>query len=262
MEPKERKSISFFRSYYEAACLITDQTDRADFYHAIFTYVFTGEEPLYITGTPLAMFKLVKPNLDSSLKKAEAGAVGGSKSQANRKQSSSKTEANDKQNGSKPQAIKDKGDRIKDKGDINNPPIVPPKGEKEKTEFDLFWDAYPNRKGKGAARKAFENAIKKGVTAQRLIDAVNRQRCGAQWMRDNGQYIPHPATWLNQERWDDDPDLTPVDNQQKPAYNPNARNDGKAGYQGAMTILEGLIDDEETGIGTENADNYETLDAV
>ena len=30
----------------------------------------------------------------------------------------------------------------------------------------------------------------------------------AQWQRDNGQYIPHPATWLNQGRWDDE--LTPA----------------------------------------------------
>ena len=262
MEPNERKAMSFFRSYYEAACLITDQTDRADFYHAIFTYVFTGKEPTYITGTPLAMFKLVKPNLDSSLKKADAGSKGGksgSRSKANDKQKGSKKEAKVKQDDSKQQAINDY--MINDKGYINNPPIIPPEGEKKKTDFDLFWEAYPNKKGKGAARKAFENAIKKGVTSDVLIDAVNRQRRGAQWTKDNGQYIPHPATWLNQERWEDEPDFTPVDNSpQRQTYNPHARNDARAGYQGAMEILKGLIDDEETGDGTEDADYHEATD--
>ena len=265
MDPKERKAINFFRSYYEAACLIADKAERADFYHAIFKYVFDGETQLDLMGVPAAMFKLAKPNIDSSLKKADAGAKGGkngSKSQANNKQNESKSEANSKQKESKQQPIKDKGLRIKDKGDINNPPIVPPKGGTEKTDFDLFWEAYPKQKGKGDARKAFEKAIKKGVTVQMLIDAVNRQRCGDQWTRDNGQFIPYPSTWLNQERWDDGPDFTPVDNSQKPKYNPHARNDGKAGYQGALTILEGLVDDEETGTGTENANNYETLDVV
>lgn len=81
------------------------------------------------------------------------------------------------------------------------------KEKPEKTDFDLFWEAYPRKEGKGAARKSFEKAIKKGVTVDMLIDAVNRQRCGAQWTKDNGQYIPHPATWLNQERWEDELDF-------------------------------------------------------
>ncbi len=120
--------------------------------------------------------------------------------------------------------------------------------KKEKSDdFELFWEAYPKKKGKGAARKAFENAIKKGVTVDVLIDAVNRQRCGTQWIKDNGQYIPHPATWLNQERWEDEPDLTPADNpqyQQRPRYDPNAKNNVQAGFEGAMEMLEGLITDE------------------
>ena len=268
---EQRKAFSFLKSFYEAAKLLQSKEEQADFLLAVCQYGLTGEEP-EVSGVTAAMFQLVKPNLDSAMAKAAAGAKGGrSKGEANNKQmkaNESKSKANDKQNESKkeanesnPEAIKDKG--YKDKGYNNNPPIVPPKGEKSKTDFDLFWEAYPNKKGKGAARKAYDNAIKKGVTSDVLIDAVNRQRCGAQWTKDNGQYIPHPATWLNREQWEDEPDFTPVDNSpQKPAYNPHARNDGRAGYQGAMEILKGLIDDEETGNGTEDTDNYEVIDAV
>ena len=240
MEPNERKSISFFRSYYEAACLIADQSDRADFYHAIFTYVFTGKEPMYITGTPMAMFKLVKPNLDNSLKKAEAGAVGGSKSKVNRKQSSSKSKANNKQSKSKPQGIKDKGYIELDKGDI--PPYNPPLGEEPTDPFEKFWKVYPKKKSKGAARKAFENALKKeGVTGDVLIDAVNRQRCGAQWTKDNGQFIPYPATWLNQERWEDEPDVDNVS--RKHVGNP--KNDTQLGFQRLLGFM-GVDEEEQT----------------
>ena len=31
-----------------------------------------------------------------------------------------------------------------------------------------------------------------------------------QWRRENGQYIPNPATWLNQERWNDEPEQKPA----------------------------------------------------
>ena len=108
--------------------------------------------------------------------------------------------------------------------------------------FDIFWEEYPKKKGRGAAEKAFEKAIKK-TDINTLLDALKVQKTGSQWIRDNGQYIPYPATWLNQERWEDEPDFTPADSHAKPRYDPNARNDVQAGYQGAMEMLEGLIDE-------------------
>ena len=42
---------------------------------------------------------------------------------------------------------------------------------------------------------------------QTLLDAIEAQKCSAQWSKDNGQYIPHAATWLNWKRWEDK--LTP-----------------------------------------------------
>lgn len=67
--------------------------------------------------------------------------------------------------------------------------------------FDRFWRIYPRRQGKEAARKAFASALKR--TDLETICA------GAVQLRDDPnlepQYTPHPATWLNQGRWDDDP---------------------------------------------------------
>ena len=37
-----------------------------------------------------------------------------------------------------------------------------------------------------------------------MISAVIKQRQSDQWMKDNGQYIPMPTTWLNQRRWEDE----------------------------------------------------------
>lgn len=71
------------------------------------------------------------------------------------------------------------------------------------SDFDAFWSVYPRKVGKGAARKSFEKAMKK-TDLKTILDAVEAQRQSPQWTRDDGQFIPHPATWLNQERWADE----------------------------------------------------------
>ena len=62
-------------------------------------------------------------------------------------------------------------------------------------DFDRFWNAYPRKVGKGQARRAWLAAIRK-AKPERIIDAVKAQRFD---LRE--QYQPHPATWLNGERW-------------------------------------------------------------
>lgn len=87
----------------------------------------------------------------------------------------------------------------------NTPPISPKGGENADAAFDRFWAAYPLKQGKGAARKAFQKARKK-APLETMLSAIEHQKQSAQWRRDGGQYIPQPATWLNQERWDDELD--------------------------------------------------------
>lgn len=68
--------------------------------------------------------------------------------------------------------------------------------------FDRFWAAYPKKVGKGAAEKAFSKAPINGHLAD-VLSALDRQKQSEQWRRDGGQFIPNPATWLNQRRWED-----------------------------------------------------------
>ena len=90
----ERKAFSFYRSYYEASKDLPREA-QADFLMAICAYMFDGVEP-DLQGVASAMFKLAKPTLDTSIKRASAGQAGG-KSKANSKQTDSKPEANQKQ---------------------------------------------------------------------------------------------------------------------------------------------------------------------
>jgi hypothetical protein len=71
--------------------------------------------------------------------------------------------------------------------------------------FEEFWKAYPKKVGKGAAVKAWKRAIGSGgIELSAVLNAIASQKRCEQWQRDGGQFIPHPATWLNQSRWLDE----------------------------------------------------------
>lgn len=72
-----------------------------------------------------------------------------------------------------------------------------------KGAFQEFWKAYPKKAGKGAAEKAWKKA-KNRPSIQAILAAIATQKRSEQWQKDGGQYIPNPATWLNQGRWEDE----------------------------------------------------------
>jgi len=69
-------------------------------------------------------------------------------------------------------------------------------------DFDLFWKAYPSKRGKD---KALEAWAKKQPPITDVIQALQWQQQSEQWQKNGGQYIPNPATYLNQGRWKDEP---------------------------------------------------------
>lgn len=88
---------------------------------------------------------------------------------------------------------------------INNP--LPLKGNDER--FDTFWKSYPKRIGKGAAEKSFSKYKPSAELLSLMLSAIKNQMQSEQWQKDNGQFIPNPATWLNQKRWEDEPNDKP-----------------------------------------------------
>lgn len=69
--------------------------------------------------------------------------------------------------------------------------------------FDDFWAAYPRKTVKSAARKAYAKAVKK-ARHEEIMFGLSRHLPALQAKEQ--QFIPHPATWLNQERWSDEPE--------------------------------------------------------
>lgn len=69
--------------------------------------------------------------------------------------------------------------------------------------FEDFWKLYPRRTGKGAARTAWAKATRK-ATPEAIMAGVEQAQCRWTLDRTEPQFIPHPSTWLNGERWEDD----------------------------------------------------------
>lgn len=70
--------------------------------------------------------------------------------------------------------------------------------------FGVFWATYPKKVGKDAAQKAFAKRKPDDKLLKDIFQAVELQKTTEQWQKDGGQYIPNPATWLNQGRWMDE----------------------------------------------------------
>lgn len=73
--------------------------------------------------------------------------------------------------------------------------------KKPTTDFEIFWNEYPNKKAKLYAFNCFKK-IKIPLNA--LLVAIRRQKNSAEWKKEGGRFIPHPATWLNRGQWEDE----------------------------------------------------------
>ena len=76
--------------------------------------------------------------------------------------------------------------------------------QKTHGQFESFWSLYPRKVSKQTALKAFLKLSPNDELLQLIIKGVEIQSKTDQWQKDNGQFIPHPATWLNQRRWEDE----------------------------------------------------------
>ena len=75
--------------------------------------------------------------------------------------------------------------------------------------FDRFWAAYPKKKDKQKARKAWMQLNPDLALCRVMAEALERQKRSESWQEKNGQYIPYPSTWLKGRRWEDEPDGPP-----------------------------------------------------
>lgn len=189
----------YVKAYYDwieqTAALEDDEKGRL--FVAILEYARSGEIPDTL-GREALLFPVFKAVVDRDAQKSSAlaqnGAAGGRVSKTNASKCK-QTQAN----ASKCKPTNNIRHKTEDR-EQKTEDDIPPKSPSEGDAFERFWSVYPRKVGKQSAKRAFERVK---VPLETLVTAVERQKCSDQWTRDNGQYIPHPTTWLNQGRWDD-----------------------------------------------------------
>lgn len=72
------------------------------------------------------------------------------------------------------------------------------------TCFEKFWTQYPKKKSKKPALKAFQKINPDDALLSTMLSALDTQKHTHDWTKEEGQFIPLPATWLNQARWEDE----------------------------------------------------------
>ena len=70
--------------------------------------------------------------------------------------------------------------------------------------FTAFWSVYPAKKAKAVAAKAWAKLKPDQQMQAAIMAGIERDKASEQWTRDGGRFIPHPATWLNGRRWEDE----------------------------------------------------------
>lgn len=69
------------------------------------------------------------------------------------------------------------------------------------TAFEIFYQAYPNKKNVKTARTRWEKMKVTPELYREIMEGLERAKNSQEWAKDDSAYIPHPATWLNGEGW-------------------------------------------------------------
>ena len=95
------------------------------------------------------------------------------------------------------------------------PPPAPPEN------FTKFWEAYPRnamgrKVGKQAALKRWKTIKPTPELAAQILAALATQTSQHHWRNGKGEdYVPNPATWLNEGRWEDEVGLGETQQERK-----------------------------------------------
>lgn len=97
------------------------------------------------------------------------------------------------------------------------PPIAPKgdviaKGSTTLMErFEVFYKDYPKHKSRGDAEKAWKSLKPDDTLLAKIMEALEAAKKSHDWQKENGQYIPYPATWLRAKGWEDEQDTNSND---------------------------------------------------
>ena len=196
------------RSYLKVYFDFDEKTDelsdieKARLLLALYRYAKTGEKPS-LAGNERFLFSTFKGDIDRDIAAYNTKVTNGNLGGRPAKEKPKETE----NNLTEPKETETPKNKNKDKDKDNTPPKSP-------QGFDAWWAVYPKHEGKQNAIKAFTKIKPDAALLEKMISSVKVWKNSQQWMKDNGQFIPMPATWLNGHRWEDEaPKIVPIGKQ-------------------------------------------------
>lgn len=81
---------------------------------------------------------------------------------------------------------------------------IKPGAEDPLEGFDQFYRLYPRRQKRPSAESAWKKLKPDAALCETLLSALAKHCLRADWIKDRGQYIPLPASWLNGRCWEDE----------------------------------------------------------
>jgi len=195
-----REYFKAYHSYLESIEPLGD-AERGRLFTALLTYSRTGIVP-ELQGNERFVFPTLKSNIEREIASYEENsaknAINGSK--GGRPQKTQKTQSvfSVFEKTQKRQDKEEDKDKEKDKEDIERNINI--SLAQKSDDFDRFWSAYPRKKAKADAQKAW-----KGVKVELsvILNAIEQQKRSPDWQKEGGKYIPYPASWLRGKRWED-----------------------------------------------------------
>lgn len=180
---------------------------------AIVLYAQGGDWQEQIKGNERYLFPAFRKQIDRGNEISEARAEAG---RAGRQQQTGTNHNKPEQNQTnlnKPQQTGTNGTNPNEEEDNNNNNKEEEKEENKESDkrtraheqlamFDRFWAAYPRKTAKKDAVKAWGKIGADEKLLAVILAAIEKQKAGRQW--SDPEYIPHPATWLNGRRWEDE----------------------------------------------------------
>lgn len=196
-ESIERESFVFYRSFYEAIKkidglkkefnLTDDMINRykISVFDAICEYALNNRE-LTIDSIANIIFASIKPQIDVNTKRYKNGSKGG------RPKADNKPKENQSKTKHKPNVNDNVNDNVNENIYVH--------------WFNAFWELYPRKVNKKKSKEKFLKVCKDENTYNSIMHGLKKQIKSVEWQKDGGQYVPHPTTWLNGERWLDEVD--------------------------------------------------------
>ena len=174
---------------------------------AVWTYTTTGEE-VELSGNEKGCYAMIIYTLrmdeahDSGV--SDQRRIAGLRSAEKRKQQIQQMTTNAEFSQQNQQTPTNQTIKNKNKEDIKETILTDRKEKSAALDraFDKFWACYPRHTAKQDAKRAFIKVSPDDALFETMLTAIQRQKQTDQW--SDPRYIPHPATWLNGRRWEDE----------------------------------------------------------